>query len=142
MKISSSAFKNGEKIPSEFTCDGENASPPLAIADVPEGAVSLVLIMDDVDAPAGVFDHRVVFDLPVVAEIKSGQEPGVGGRNSFGKTGYGGPCPHQGEHRYYFRLFALDTKLGLPAGSAREAVEKAMGDHVLERADLAGKYAR
>lgn len=142
MRIQSTAFKNGEKIPSEFTCDGENGSPPLAIADVPEGAVSLVLIVDDIDAPGGVFDHWIVFDLPVLPEIRSGQEAGVGGRNSFGKTGYGGPCPHRGEHRYYFRIFALDTKLGLPAGSARDAVERAMRGHVLERADLAGKYAR
>lgn len=142
MKITSSAFDEGQSIPKQYTCDGENVSPPLAIFDIPEGAVSLALIIDDVDAPAGVFDHWIVFDLPVVSEIKSGQEPGVGGRNSFGKTGYGGPCPHQGEHRYYFRIFALDTKLELPAGSARDVVEKAMRDHVLERADLAGKYAR
>ncbi len=137
MRITSGAFDEGQSIPKQYTCDGKNVNPPLSISDLPMGTVSLVLIVDDIDAPGGVFDHWIVFDLPVVSEIKSGQEGGVSGRNSFGKTGYGGPCPHQGEHRYYFRIFALDMKLGLPAGSARDAVEKAMRDHVLERADLA-----
>lgn len=142
MKITSGAFSEGQRIPEQYTCDGENVSPSLSISDILDGTESLVLIVDDIDAPGGVFDHWIVFDLPVVSEIKSGEEPGVNGRNSFGKTGYGGPCPPRGEHRYYFRIFALDKKLGLIGGISRREVEGAMKGHVLGSAELMGRYAR
>ncbi len=147
MKITSSAFVNGGKIPSKYTCDGNDLIVPLQISDVPAGAKSLALIMDDPDAikPAGkVWDHWVVFNIPVdVKEIAEGEEPsGTGGRNSWGRTGYGGPCPPDGEHRYYFKLYALDAVLSLPEGSTKAEIERAMQGHVAAKAELMGRYER
>ncbi|MBI2652383.1 YbhB/YbcL family Raf kinase inhibitor-like protein [Candidatus Woesearchaeota archaeon] len=144
MKLTSSAFQNNGAIPSEFTCDGADVSPPLAISDVPKNAKSLVLIMDDPDAPVGTWDHWVVFDIPPsTREILEGTEPdGVAGRNSWGKTGYGGPCPPSGTHRYFFKLYALDTELNLPQGTTKKDLEKAMQGHIVAQAQLMGTYKR
>lgn len=142
MKVSCKSFFDGERIDRKFTCDGENINPELKIEGIPEGSQSLVLIVDDIDAPGGVFDHWIVFDLPVKEVINERERGGVSGVNSFGETKYGGPCPHQGEHRYYFRAFALDRKLSLPAGAGRAEVEKAMEGHVLAKAELMGRYSR
>ena len=144
MKLTSSAFENGENMPAEFTCDGEGISPPLAISEVPENTKSLVLISDDPDAPAGMWVHWVVFNIPPdTKEILQGTEPqGVQGVTDFGRTGYGSPCPPSGTHRYFFKLYALDTELGLTEGSGKGEVVQAMEGHILAQAELIGEYQR
>jgi hypothetical protein len=144
MKITSSAFEHEGKMPSKYTCDGENVSPPLEFVDVPEDAKSLALVMDDPDAPAGTFDHWLTWNIPANAKsIGEGKEPeGVQGTTDFGGKGYGGPCPPSGEHRYFFKLYALDTELDLPEGSSKEDLEKSMEGHIVEQAVLMGKYSR
>jgi Raf kinase inhibitor-like YbhB/YbcL family protein len=144
MKITSSAFQEGANIPSKFTCDGSDASPPLQIADVPLDAKSLALIVDDPDAPSGLFTHWMVWNiLPQTGAIGEGSTPkGVQGANDFGKSGYGGPCPPSGTHRYYFKIFALDRKLDLPFGARRGQLDAAMKGHVLAQGELMGRYSR
>ena len=144
MRINSPAFEHEGVIPSKYTCDGRDISPPLRFEDVPEGTVSLVLVMDDPDAPLGAFDHWMVWNIPLtVTSIEEGKEPqGVQGRNDFGRNGYGGPCPPRGVHRYFFKLYALDTKLDLPEGSRKKALEKAMKGHIIEQATLMARYSR
>lgn len=150
--LQSIAFENNGNIPSKYTCDGENIIPPMSIEGVPEGAASLVLIMDDPDIPQSVkdsmgievFDHWVVWNIPPdTSSIEEGVEPeGVAGANSGGGTGYTGPCPPDGEHRYIFKLYALDTTLDLPQGSSKTEVEQAMGGHIISETQLIGLYAR
>ena len=144
MKIKSPAFENGGRIPAKYTCDGEDISPPLEFEDVPEDAKSLALVMDDPDAPMGTFDHWVVWNIPPeTRSIEEGKEPeGVQGMTDFGRKGYGGPCPPRGEHRYFFKLYALDTKLDLPEGSRKSDLEKAMKGHIIAQATLMGRYSR
>jgi len=144
MEITSLAFVDGGVIPQEFTCDGKNVSPPLSIAGVPEEAKSLVLIMDDIDAPAGVFTHWLVYDLyPGITRLGPGCSPeGILGTNTFGKEDYSGPSPNAGRHRYYFRVYALDSLLKLPLGTDRGKLDVAMKGHVLDSAELMGTYAR
>jgi len=144
MEITSSAFINGGVVPQEFTCDGKNVNPPILISGVPEAAKSLVLFTDDVDAPAGVFTHWVVYDMfPGITRIDPGATPeGTPGTNTFGKEYYGGPCPNAGTHRYYFRIYALDTLLKLPWGVTRDKVETAMKGHVLDSGELMGTYTK
>ena len=149
MKLTSTAFEHGGKIPSKHTCDGENSNPPLTIADVPSGAKSLVLIMDDPDVPKtiradGMWDHWVVFNIPPhLREIKEGEEPeGVPGTGTGGNEDYFGPCPPDREHRYFFKLYALDTKLDLPGKASKRQVEAAMEGHIVAQAELMGRYKR
>lgn len=144
MNLTSSAFSHNGNIPSEYTCDGSDLSPPLGISDVPSNAKSLVLISDDPDAPVGTWDHWVVFDIPpATTQIPKGTEPkGTPGKNSWGKTGYGCPCPPSGAHRYFFKLYALDTMLNIPAGSTKKQIEAAMQGHILAKAELTGLYKR
>ena len=144
MKITSSAFQQGGNIPSKFSCDGANTSPPLQISDVPPEAKSLVLIVDDPDAPGGLFTHWAVWNIsPQTSTIAEGSTPkGVQGTNDFGKSGYGGPCPPSGTHRYYFRIFALDRELDLPSGAKRSQLDAAMKGHVIAKGELMGRYAR
>jgi len=144
MKLTSTAFENNREIPLEYTCDGADTSPELNIDDVPENAKSLVLINDDPDAPVGTWDHWVVFNIaPSTTKIGKGQEPeGIGGKNSWGRIGYGGPCPPSGTHRYFFKFYALDTELDLQVGASKGEIEKAMEDHVLAQAQLIGTYKR
>jgi len=144
MELCSSAFDQGAMIPSRYTCDGADVSPPLTISDVPEGTVSLALVMDDPDAPGGTFDHWLVWNIPAgTTRIPEGAEPeGVQGRTGFGRLGYGGPCPPSGTHRYRFKLYALDRTLDLPEGSGKSALESAMEGHVLAEALLEGRYSR
>jgi hypothetical protein len=152
--LASPAFGNGDAIPSRYTCDGADLSPPLAWAGTPAGAGSLALIVEDPDAPGGTFTHWVLYDLP--AEIRALPE-GVPrsatlsdlggarqGRTSFGDAiGYGGPCPPPGPaHHYHFRLFALDAKLGLAPGASRDSLLVAMHGHQLGVTELVGLYAR
>jgi len=144
MRISSPAFRNGEHIPRQYSRNGEDKSPPLRVEDVPANAKSLVLIMDDPDAPSGTFTHWLVFDLdPKTVDIGEDHAPEFArqGINDYGEVQYGGPQPPSGVHRYFFHIFALDKKLDLPRGSERETVEDAMEGHILDRAELMGRYA-
>jgi Raf kinase inhibitor-like YbhB/YbcL family protein len=144
MKITSSAFQEGGNIPSKFSCDGADTSPPLQISDIPSGAKSLVLIIDDPDAPSGLFTHWAVWNIsPQTNTIDEGSTPkGVQGTNDFGKSGYGGPCPPAGTHRYYFKILALDRELDLPFGAKRGQLDAAMKSHVVAQGELMGRYSR
>jgi len=144
MKVMSSAFEDGKPIPQRFSCEGENVSPPLQITDVPTEAQGLVIIMDDPDAPMGVFDHWIAWNIaPQVTAIDEGQQPEFQGINGFGRIGYGGPCPPPGPvHHYYFKVYALDTTLDLPQGATKGDAEAAMQGHIIEQAELVGTYQR
>ena len=142
MTLTSPAFKQGEAIPAKYTADGADISPPLKIENVPDGTKALVLIVDDPDAPHGTWDHWIVYGIPVTAEIAENSVPGTQGKNSFRKLNYGGPAPPSGTHRYFFKLYALDVKLGLPEGKTKKEVEKAMKGHVIDKAELMGTYSR
>lgn len=151
MQIASDAFTEGETIPRKHTCEGEDVSPLLSISGIPDGAKSLVLICDDPDAPLGTWVHWVLFGLaPDTTELPEGvpDDPEVlggakHGRNDFGNLGYGGPCPPPGPaHRYYFKLYAIDTELTLPAGVTKGDVMHAIEGHVLDEAQLMGRYGR
>ena len=144
-KLTSPAFNYGSQIPSQYTCDGEDINPHLVIHGVPQGARSLALVMEDPDAPAGLWTHWVVWDIPPeTKEIREHTAPvGTGeGLNSWGETGYGGPCPPSGTHRYFFRLFALDTRIKLPVNSKKEELETAITGHIIATAELMGTYIR
>jgi len=144
MKITSSAFQEGGNIPSKFTCDGSDASPPLQITGVPSEAKTLVLIADDPDAPSGLFTHWLVWNIPPqINSITEGSAPkGVQGTNDFGKSGYGGPCPPSGAHQFVFKIFALDRELDLRSGAKRSQLDAAMKGHVIAQGELIGRYAR
>jgi Raf kinase inhibitor-like YbhB/YbcL family protein len=144
MKVTSSAFQEGGNIPSKFTCDGSDTSPPLQITGVPSEAKSLVLIADDPDAPGGLFTHWLVWNIPPQTNsIGEGSAPkGVHGANDFGKSGYGGPCPPSGVHRYSFKVFALDRELALPSGAKRSELDAVMKGHVVAQGELMGRYSR
>lgn len=144
MKFESSAFSNGKAIPERYTCDGEDISPPLTMNDVPKNCKSLALIMDDPDAPMGTFDHWIVWNLhPKTNDLAEEASVPHEGENSFGTNGWRGPCPPRGEtHRYFFKLFALDTMLDLEDGSTKEALENAMKGHILDKIELMGTYKR
>jgi Raf kinase inhibitor-like YbhB/YbcL family protein len=139
MKLSS-VFENNQPIPTEYTCDGDDKAPALTVEDAPAKTKTLALIVDDPDAPAGTWVHWVEFNIAPTAEIKPGA--GTQGTNDFKKLGYGGPCPPSGTHRYFFKLYALDTELSLEEGSSKADVEKAMKDHILEKTELIGTYSR
>lgn len=144
MKISSSAFVHGKPIPSKYTCSGSDVSPPLAISDVPEGTQSLALIMDDPDAPMGTFVHWVAWNIPSnTKELSEGGKVPNQGKNDFKNNRYGGPCPPPGKpHRYFFKLYALDTKISLPEGASKKQLESAIEGHILEKAELVGTFQR
>lgn len=152
MKITSSAFLEGDKIPPKYTCDSENINPAITFSEVPREAESLVLIVDDPDAPGSnlpagrqAFTHWVIFNIsPATIQILENSVPenSLLGVTDFGKAEYGGPCPPSGTHRYFFKLYALDSILEIPEGSERKEIEKAMEGHVLESAHLVGVYGR
>jgi Raf kinase inhibitor-like YbhB/YbcL family protein len=142
--VSSSAFSAGGDIPTQFSCKGDNMNPPLEIHGVPSTAKSLVLILDDPDAPGGLFTHWIVWNiLPSTSGIAQKSVPGGGveGTNGFGKKGYGGPCPPSGTHRYIFHIFALDQKLDLHAGAKRAALDKAIASHIIGRGELTARFS-
>lgn len=145
-ELTSSAFAGGQPIPSRYSCDGEDISPPLEWSEPPAGTQSLALIMDDPDAPAGTWDHWLLFNLPggsrSLPEQAGTPDGSVAGQNSWGRTGYGGPCPPRGTHRYFFKLFALDTTLTLPAGTNKAQLLRTMEGRILAQAELMGTYAR
>ncbi|MDH2907788.1 MAG: YbhB/YbcL family Raf kinase inhibitor-like protein, partial [Candidatus Nitrosotalea sp.] len=144
LKVSSSAFRNEGNIPSEFTCDGQDISPPLSIANVPKGAKTLSIIMDDPDAPMGTFTHWIIWNIPSSkTQFAKGEKFSFPqGLTSFGMTAYGGPCPPSGTHRYFFKIYALDTELDLSEGSSVMDLQKAMLGHVITESTLMGKYSR
>jgi Raf kinase inhibitor-like YbhB/YbcL family protein len=150
MLMTSAAFTQGSPIPSHYTCDGANVSPPLAFSGAPPGTKSLALISDDPDAPGGMWVHWVVWNIPAGAQGLKEDVPARDklpdgtrqGTTDFRRIGYGGPCPPSGTHRYYFKVFALDTTLDLPASTVKQTLETAMRGHVLAQAELMGTYAR
>lgn len=145
LSLSSPAFQNQEPIPEKYTCEGYDIHPPLNISGIPQNAQSLALIMEDPDAPHGVWDHWLLWNIaPNTAQIAESEEPphAVPGTNSFGRQQYGGPCPPSGTHHYHFKLFALDTKLDLPVGAHKEDLQKAMQGHILAKTELVGTYSK
>jgi Raf kinase inhibitor-like YbhB/YbcL family protein len=146
MTLTSPSFERDGLIAAHNTCDGRNVSPELRWTAVPDGTRSFALIVDDPDAPSGTFTHWVLFDIPGDARsLAEGADVGVAGRNDFQQSGYGGPCPppRHGQHRYYFRLYALDVAgLGLPEGAPREELESTMEGHVLAESELMGRFSR
>ena len=144
MELTCPAFRDGAMIPTQFSRDGGDRSPPLSIKDVPSGTKSLVLMVDDPDAPSGTFTHWVLFNItPSTTEIREDAPPVMAtqGKNDYGDIGYGGPQPPSGEHRYFFKLFALDTVLALARGATRREVEAAMTGHELDEAQWMGRFA-
>lgn len=144
MKISSSSFQEGDSIPKQFSKTGGDKSPALQFEDVPDQAKSLVLIMDDPDAPSGTFTHWILFNIsPRTKEIHEDAPPVMAtqGRNDYGDIGYGGPKPPSGEHRYFFKLYALDSVLSLARGAKRQEIDEAMEGHILDEAQTMGRFA-
>lgn len=142
MEITSPAFKNNESIPRKYTCQGDNINPPLNFLDIPEEAESLALIMDDPDAPNQTFVHWVLADMSIVDGIEEDSSEGKLGDNSEGEQGYTGPCPPSGSHRYYFKLYALDTRFDLKNKFSKKDLEKKMEGHILAKAELMGRYKK
>ncbi len=149
MELTSRAFEEGELIPSQFTCDGENTNPPLSFEEVPADTVTLALIMDDHDVPTdlqedGIWDHWVIWNIdPMTITVDEGEEPdGVSGTTSSNTLEYIGPCPPDQEHRYVFKLYALDTEIDLPEGSTKRDLELAIEEHIIDEAELMGRYER
>lgn len=145
IELKSTAFKHEDLISPKYTCNGEDVSPELAWGDAPDGVKTFALIMDDPDAPMGTWDHWILFNLPVSTSrlgenVKQLPEGTRVGKNSWGRNNYGGPCPPDREHRYFFKLYALDTALDLPEGCPKAAVEKAMEGHILAEVVLMGRY--
>lgn len=144
MEISSPAFEESQPIPSHYTCEGEDVSPPLLFHDIPDGTKSLALIVDDPDAPMGTFDHWIAWNLsPDQTSLQEGADVPIEGINDFRETRYRGPCPPPGApHRYFFKVYALDDTLDLPAGITKEQLIEAMEGHILGQAELIGTYQR
>ena len=146
LQITSPAFQNNGTIPRQYTCDGKDINPPLMIANCPQGRTkSIALICDDPDAPMGLWVHWVIWNIdPGVKEIKENNMPqgAVQGINDFGKHSYGGPCPPSGTHRYFFKVYALDTMLAISPNSIKAELEKAMKGHILAEGQLVGLYRR
>ena len=140
--ISTSAFENNGEIPSRYTCDGDNINPELIPGILSEDTDSLVLIVEDSDAPKGTFTHWIVWNIEPGSIIKENSIPGVQGLNDVKGTDYFGPCPLSGTHRYFFRIYALDTMLDLGSGSTRTALEQAMQEHIIAEGELMGTYSR
>lgn len=149
MQLMSPAFKDGDVIPLDYSCNGDDISPPLIWNNIPKDTDSLVLICEDPDAPNGTWSHWVLYNIPPsVAELEDEIPPvatldngAIQGMNDFGDIAYGGPCPPSGEHRYFFRLYALDTMLDVEAGMSREDILNIIQPHILAEADLMGVYA-
>lgn len=151
-QLISTAFDQGRPIPQKYSCDGDDVSPPLAWGEPPAGTQSLALIMDDPDAPLGTWDHWILFNIP--ADVRELQEdlPIAGknvdpnaiyaGNNSWGRPEYGGPCPPSGTHRYFFKLYALDTTINLLPGATKKELLKAMDGHILAESELMGSYTK
>jgi len=142
LKVSSPAFQNKGMIPLKYSCDGINISPPLDIEHIPKEAKCLALIVDDPDAPVGTWVHWVVWNIPITHHIKENEVHGTEGINDFQQHHYGGPCPPSGTHRYFFKIYALDALLDLPANTRKLQLEKAMSEHIIAFGQLVGLYKR
>lgn len=150
LTLSSSAFAQGQSIPNEYSCKGRNISPALAWSGAPANTVSYALILDDPDAPAGTFVHWVLFNIPAIAHsLPQGlshdptfTDGAAQGNNSGNRQYYEGPCPPSGTHRYFFKLYALDTRLELPPGATADQVTKAMQGHILAQGELMGTFSK
>jgi Raf kinase inhibitor-like YbhB/YbcL family protein len=151
LQLSCSAFSEGGTIPKQYTCSGEDTSPPLSWIGIPANAKSMALVVDDPDAPAGTWVHWVLYNIPAevtslpagIPKIATVPNIGTQGSNDFRRIGYGGPCPPPGKpHRYFFKLYALDATLNLNPGTTKVAVERALQGHILAQGQLMGKYGR
>jgi len=145
MTISSSAFKNGASIPSQYTCDGADVNPPLAFSGIPKDTKSLLLLVDDPDAPGGTWHHWTIYNMsPETVGLAENSKPSSGheGITSFGKIGYGGPCPPSSIHGYVFTLYALDSMLDLPSNATYNEIRSVMDIYIIDKAELIGKYSR
>ena len=151
IQITSTAFKHGEPIPGKYSCSGADVSPPLAIQNVPKEAKSLVLILDDPDAPSGSWIHWILYGIPAQTTVipegtaakATAPVTALLGKNSWGKTEWGGPCPPPGgKHRYYFRLYAVDAELSLPRGASKPDLMRAIDGHILAQGELMGTFLR
>lgn len=143
MKLYSPVFAHQESLPARYTCVEEGVSPPLKWEGAPEGTQSFVLICDDPDAPGKTWDHWVLYNIPAsVGEIAEGDSAGKSGINSWGQGGYGGPCPPSGEHRYFFKLYALDRLLKFEASPSKQRIEQSMKGHILATAELMGRFRK
>jgi Raf kinase inhibitor-like YbhB/YbcL family protein len=140
LTVRSMEFSKGGHIPRKYSCEGENVNPPLEISGVPEGTKTLAIIVEDPGASRGVFYHWLVWNIQPNEPIDENSVPGIIGTNSFGKTRYGGPCPPSGTHRYFFKMYALDTELDLQAGADHDALIQAMDGHILAEGELMGMY--
>ena len=142
LSVKSSAFENNKPIPKKYSCDGEEVNPPLTVEGIPAATKTLALVIDDPDAPRGTFDHWVVWNIAPTGKIDENKVPGVEGLNSARQHGYLGMCPPSGKHRYFFKVYALDSKLDLKAASGKKDLENAMQGHVLAKGELVGLYKR
>jgi len=142
LKVSSPAFGHEKYIPAKYTCDGVNISPPLTIEHVPEKAACLVLILDDPDARAETWVHWLIWNIPLTHHLKENAVHGIEGMNDFKQHQYGGPCPPSGTHRYFFKVYSLDTLLDLPVHTTKVQLEKAMSGHIIAFGELIGLYKR
>jgi len=142
LRITSPVFENNGVIPKKYTCDGDDVNPPLNIEGIIKGTRSLVLIVDDPDAPMGTWDHWIVWNILPTEKIEENSVPGTEGLNDSRRHSYAGPCPPSGTHRYFFKVYALDTNLNLHPNSRKKDVEKAMEGHVLAKGEIVGLYKR
>jgi Raf kinase inhibitor-like YbhB/YbcL family protein len=142
LQVNSHSFSNKGHIPPKYTCEGDDINPSLEISDIPHETQTLAIIMEDPDAPRGTFDHWLVWNIEPNEAIAENSSPGISGINSFGKTGYGGPCPPNGTHRYFFKVYALDKRLDLQAGSDKKALLEAMDGHILAEGVIMGQYQK
>ena len=144
MRLTSSAFENGGMIPATYTCNGKDLLPPLSISNIPKGTKSLTFILEDPDTSIGTFDHWVLFNVdPIFTQILEGKEPfGTHGKASSGDLAYVSPCPPTGIHRYMWSVYALSEKLNLPEGVSKNEVIHAMNGHILDKAELMGRYGK
>jgi Raf kinase inhibitor-like YbhB/YbcL family protein len=140
--VTSSAFKPNTMIPEKYSCRGENINPELLLKDLPKGAKTIALIMDDPDAPKSTFVHWVMWNIPVAKIIAENSAPGIQGNNGRGETKYTGPCPPSGIHHYFFKVYALDTTLSIAAGSDKKVLEEVMRGHIIGKAELIGLYKK
>ena len=140
--VRSVAFSHNGHIPPKYTCEGENCNPPVEISDIPPQTRSLALIMEDPDAPRGIFVHWLLWNLTPHNPIAEKTNQGISGTNGFGKIGYGGPCPPSGTHRYFFRVFALDINLDIETAADKNLLVEAMNDHIIAKGELMGLYCK
>ena len=142
LKITSSVFQHNGNIPKKYTCQGDDFNPPLSIAGAPSATKSMALIMDDPDAPGGTWVHWVVWNIPPTTSIEENTIPGTQGFNDFKRINYGGPCPPTGTHRYFFKVYSLDTRLELPGRITKSQLEEAIENHILAFGELIGLYKK